>query len=460
MAEHVSGGAGATAQTIQQVIQRGSRRVVTVGERFTLVEIIAAILTALGLAALVIKAITQGFDDLSDWGFTAFTFGFLLSSVMAAPVLAVLLRLTRSDWRRPLTRIAELSGVAGIALIPLFIPLLLSMPSSDGRLTIWTIWPWGAPNFFDAIFVLLTVVGALAFLYVSAMPDFAIARDQLDGKNGRGRWYRRLARDWRGTVRQWAVFRRGLGVLGVVYTFIYLGTVNILFMDFGLSLVPGWRSAVFPAFASLSALQTGLCVVIIMMYALRRWGGLADFLEWEYFWSISKVLLAASLLWVWLWFSELIVFWYGRTPSEINVLELVMFQTYLIPFLLTLSLNFLAPLFILMWNRVRKSVLGPTIVAVLIMIGTFFDRFRIFGAAYTTDDPYAHELDGVAPGIMTPDILDILIVVGGLASAVFLIMLAMRFVPLPSIWEVGSGLPLKVRRRYFDTEVTVIAKPD
>ncbi len=459
MADHVGERAAPLRAGIQQVIVDSTRNLLSVRKRLSVVEIVLAILAAMGLSALITRAATSGFDELAPWGYTAVAFGYVLSSVMAAPVLAVVLRLARSDWRRPISRVAEIPLAAGIILPILFIPMLLVVPSSEERRTIWTIWPWGAPHVFDAVLLVLLVVTGYAFLYLSAMPDFAVARDRLSADKKRGEWYRRLANGWRGTLKQWRVLHSGISLIGALYVILYVWTVSLLYSDYAMTLVPGWISAVLPAFAVISSLETGLAVVVLLMFALHRWGGMADYLTHDHFWSISKLQLTVALLWFYLWVSEFMIFWYGRLPAEMNVLELVMFDVYFIPFLLTFVFNFAAPLFILMWNPVRKTIIGPTIVACLVLIGTLLDRVRIFGAAYSIEDPTAHELETL-PGMLVPDVLDVLIVLGAIGAAALLVILALRVVPLPSIWELGGGLPLRVRKRYLNTEVTVIAKPD
>ena len=447
--------------TARQTIEDATRRVISTGARFATLDIVLGVLGGIGLIALILNLFIEGVNDLEPWGYTAIVGGYLMSSVMSAPILAVLLRLTRSDWRRPLSRIAEIQAAAGIVVLILFLPLFFVVPEAEGRFTVWTIWPWGAPGFFSAVILALLVFGGYAFLYISAMPDFAIVRDRSHDNVQRFERYSKLARGWVGSLRQWNVHRAGIGVLGASYLILYVWTVSLFFWDFGLSLVPSWRSSVFPGFATISSLQTGLALVIVTMYALRRWGGLEDYLTWDYFWSISKLLLTTSLLWFYLWFSEFMIFWYGRKPDEINVLELVMFKVYGIPMLLTFALNFALPLFILMWNRVRKTIGGPTLVACLVLVGTFFDRLRIFGAAFGSKDPFAHVMEEeLIPDFLAPSVLDILIVIGAIAGAIFCVRLAMRFIPLPSIWEVSGGIGLRVRRQYLNHPVTVIAKPE
>jgi molybdopterin-containing oxidoreductase family membrane subunit len=461
MAEHAHAGQAAPALTIRQIIEDATRRALATGARLATLDIVLAVLAVIGLVAIVINAITEGFNDLEPWGYTAIVSGYLLSSFMAAPILAVLLRLTRSDWRRPLSRIAEIQAAAGIVVLILYIPVFLTVPEAEGRFTVWVDWPWGAPAFFDLVLLILLVFGGYAFLYLSAMPDFAIVRDRSRDDVGRFQLYARLANGWQGSLRQWSVLRPGLGVLGAAYLILYVWTVSIFYWDFALALLPSWRSAVFPAFAVMSSLQTGLALIIVTMYVLRRWGGMEEYLTWDYFWSISKLLLTTSLLWFYLWISEFMIFWYGRLPGQINVLEVVMFDVYFVPMLLAFFLNFVLALLILMWNRVRKTVGGPTLVACLVLTGTMIDRLRIFGAGWSSQDPFAHELEADhLPEFLVPGVWDVLIVIGGIAGAIFCVRLALRYVPLPSIWEVGGGVGLRIRRQYLNHPVTVIAKPD
>jgi len=465
MADHAhaapTGHPAAPEITVRQTIEDATRRALSTGARFATIDVVLGILGAIGLLALVLNAIIEGFSDLEPWGYTAMVAGYLMSAFLAAPILAVLLRLTRSDWRRPLSRIAEIQAAAGIVVLILYIPIFLTVPRAEGRFTVWVDWPWGAPNFFNLVVLALLVFAGYAFLYISSIPDFAIVRDRSRDDVARFEQYERLANGWRGSIRQWSVHRAGIGVLGASYLILYIWTVSLFFWDYGLSLLPSWRSSVFPAFATMSSLQSGLALIIVTMYILRRWGGLEDYLTWDYFWSISKLLLTTSLLWFYLWFSEFMIYWYGRLPGEINVLETVMFGVYLVPMMITLALNFIIPLFALMWNKVRKTVAGPTLVACGVLVGMMFDRLRIFGAAFGSEDPFAHTLeDDHLPGFLVPSVLDILIVVGAIAAAIFCVRLALRFVPLPSIWEVSGGIGLRIRRQYLNHPVTVIAKPE
>ncbi|MEZ4570930.1 MAG: hypothetical protein R2849_11500 [Thermomicrobiales bacterium] len=179
MAEHAHAGHTAPEISLRQTIEDATRRVLATGVGFVTLDIVLGVLGAVGLIALVLNAIIEGFDDLAPWGYTAIAANYLMSAFLSAPILAVLLRLTRSDWRRPLSRIAEIQAAAGIVVLILYIPLFLTVPEAEGRFTVWVDWPWGAPNFFNLVVLALLVFCGYAFLYISSIPDLAIVRDRV-----------------------------------------------------------------------------------------------------------------------------------------------------------------------------------------------------------------------------------------------------------------------------------------
>ena len=195
-----------------------------------------------------------------------------------------------------------------------------------------------------------------------------------------------------------------LGILGALY-FMMLVTTHFLFsMDFAMSLVPGWIDALFPATHAHNSLHAGVAAMLLTMFALRRVCGYGDYIGLDQFWGLGKLLFALSLLWFWFWFSSFIIFWYGAKPNEQAVLELLMVGPYLPIFMAAFTLNFLVPLFTMIWNPLRKSIWGPTTIAACVLLGTFFDRIRLYAASWSVaaaDDK--HSLHQVPAAVMPDD---------------------------------------------------------
>ena len=255
-----------------------------------------------------------------------------------------------------------------------------------------------------------------------------------------------------------------LGILGAFY-FLMLVCVHFLIsVDFAMALVPGWIDALFPARHAVNSLQAGVATVLVTMFVLRKFGGYGDYIGLDQFWGLGKLLFALSLLWFWFWFSSFNVLWYGGKPAEQAALELLMTGPYLAAFMAMFILNFVGPLLSMIWNPVRKSVWGPTIVATGVLIGTLLDRIRIYVAAYSVPgvgDPQVdkHELHSI-PSTVYPEAADILVWVGAIAGVVLVYMLASRVFPPINIWEQKELLLYKVHKRFHRAEVLVLAKPD
>ena len=434
------------------------------GPTFRWVAVVCAVLLVLGVVGVVLR-LSGGVSDKAVWGYYAALFAFILSTAQAAPMVAIATRLAKGHWRRPISRISEMYTAVGLLNLLLFIPLLWVLPSlDDGRRSLWffgnsDIPGYGhVPHFWTALALLSLVVCGVAMLWVSCLPDLAAIRDRSTGRQQR--IAARMARGWHGTTRQWEVLDKRVGILGAYY-FMMLVVVHFLVsVDFAMTLIPGWIDALFPATHAFTSLQGGVATVLLTMFVLRK-SGYGDYIELDQFWGLGKLLMALSLLWFWFWFSSFNILWYGRKPNEQAVLDLLMTGPYLWLFVSTFVLNFLAPFFLMIWNPIRKSIWGPTLVAAGVLIGTLLDRVRIYVAAYSVpDEEAAHHALGHVPDAVTPQLADILVWAGGLGGAVLVLLIVTRLVPVVSMWEQVELLLYKVHRKFHRTEVLVLGKPD
>jgi Ni/Fe-hydrogenase subunit HybB-like protein len=414
-----------------------------------------AVLVALGLVGVAAR-LAGGFADRAAWGYYAAVFIYLQSAAATVPIVAWVSRFAKGQWALPFRRLADLFAVVGLLSVLLFLPLLGTIPPLLGRNNIWFDWPVGAPWGWDLLALVILVALGLAQLWVGALPDFAAARDLVapDAPRRERRW----ALGFQGTIRQWRVVTSAQIILGGLYLAAYIFVMTLLVGDLSMSLVPGWRSAVYPAYTIVTGFQAGLALLVVTMALLRRFGGLSDYLRVDQFWALGKLLLALTLFWFYFFWSDFIVTWYGRQPWEQAVLLLVDFGPYFVPFLLSALLMFAVPLVLLIANRVRTSIGGTTLVSVLILVGLFFDRVRLYVSAYSIPDPFA-PAPPVVPPTHYPDLADLAIVGGGLAAAALVYLLAWRLVPLLALWELREALLLRAIRPFLRTRVLVIAKP-
>ena len=416
---------------------------------------VLAILTALGLAGFL-NRVSGGFDNRSDWGYLAATLAYLVTIFGAAPIVSIGQRYIKSHWRRPMTRIPELYAITGVLALLVMLPLLAALPPMKGRANIWFDWPQWAPWGWEILAIGSLALCGLTLLWALALPDLAAARDHLPS-SVRQRLIGWLSLGWSGHLRQWRVHRWGLLTLGGCYLLLFMLIQTLITSEFSAGLLPGLKDAIFPAFQTLQGLQGAVAITLVTMFVVRTVGGYQRYLGVDQFWALSKPLLAFSLLWFYFWWATFLTLWYGRQPSEISLLRLLMFDSYLGPFLIAFFLNFLFPLIALIWNPVRRSIWGPTMVAVGILIGAFFNQVRMFVSAFSVEDVTGHALHSV-PAAQWPQVPDVLMALGAISGVVLVFLLLSKIVPLISIWEVGEGLPLSRVRRFLNRDVRVIAK--
>ena len=436
----------------------------TVSPRYKLALAITGGLLVLGIIGFAIR-LSDGFEKFTPWAYTMATFAFILATAGAAPIVSVSQRMLRSHWRRPLGRAAELFAVVGILSTLLFIPLLAVLPTAENRRSIWFEFP-GAPHVYQILGIVGLAVLGLVLLWVAAIPDLAARRD-LDQGGAAKSWAGRLSLNFRGTTRQWNVHRASLRAIGALYFMFYIWIVSIVAADFAHALIPGYKDAIFPAHQALNGLQAGLAATLVAAFVLKKWGGYKDFFSVDQFWAASKILLGLSLLWVYFWASAFMIYWYGRQPQEQVILRIFYAEAYRVPFLISFFLLFLVPFLGLMWNSVRKSIMGPVIVSCSILIGTFFDKIRIYVAAFQQGDVRAdalHELHPAPVSEVFPPLLphgpDIMIMAGAIGGVIFLYLLAAKFIPPVSIWEVSEGTLYRKTVKFLKRSIMVMGKPE
>ncbi|MCI0440382.1 MAG: hypothetical protein L0177_14805 [Chloroflexi bacterium] len=430
-------------------------------------------LTLLGVIGFIGRVATSGASDFAAWGYYAAAFAFVLSTAQTAPMVAIAPRMAKAHWYRPISRAAEMWAVVGIFNLLVFSALLAVLPALDnGRRSMWFWFPDSdVPRFTPHVWATLAMIGfvvvGLFLLWVSSLPDLALIRDRARSGSLPQRIAARLSGRWAGASFQWFFQKHRMGILGAFYFMMLVFVHFLIVADFLMPHVPGWIDALFPATHAVNGLQAGIATVMLTMFVLRRFGGYDRYLGVDQFWGLGKLLFAISLLWVWFWFSSFIIFWYGRRPNEQFVLELFMVGPYLPIFFATFVMVFLVPLFTMIWNPVRKSVWGPPIVALSVLIGTFLDRIRLYVAAYSVPESNPEEftfpvenVSTVVPSANLPDAFDVMILIGVISGSILIYLLASKVIPVVSIWAQRELRIYAAHRPFHRIGVRVLGKPD
>ena len=455
-------GPPATHEDITEELIHVSRQT---GSKMKKAIILSGILSLFGFIGIAMQ-MANGIDDHTKWNFYAVIYFYIFSVTMGIPMAGIGLRFARAQWRRPTSRSAELFAIAGPVNLIFFIPILMVAPPIEGRNSLWMDWAL-APWFPDIIMMLLLVLTGLAFLYVSLLPDFAAVRDH--GSGFTQRLASRLSRGWSGSPKEWSLHKSALGILGAFYITAYAMTHLVLSSDFAMTLVPGWKDPIFPAFHAITGLQMGTALLIVTMYLLRRLGGLGRYFELEQFWGYSRLLLALSLFWFYFWWCAFILFWYARLPHEQGVIALfvsgdfavenILARPQFLMFAGAIGFSFILPFLLLMWNILRRSIVWPTVVGLIVLVGGFFDRMRLYANSWSIDQVGGHGLDHL-PTVNAPGLPDLLVFIGMVSSVLFLYLLISRLVGFVSVWETREALLLRFIKPWGVGYAHVVVKPE
>jgi len=430
--------------------------------RFKALAWIFGILGIVGIIALALKWIDQG-DDSTKWGYVAALVSFLLSVTGGAPMVAMAPVLAKANWVRPVTRLAAIFSFGGVVTIIMLIPLVSLLPPlvHEGavRRTIWFQAPDYSPHVWSTIGLLLLLFTGIMLFYSAALPDFCHMRDHSTG--WRQSLGRRLARGWVGSDSQWRTLRMRIGMFGTFYFLILVFVQFLITSDFGQSVVPGWRDAIFPMYHTISSFQAGVAGLVIALYFSRKYMNLEKYIHLDAFWSLGRLLFALTLLWVYFFYSSFIVFWYGRSANDIAFVELFIKGPMMYAFIVGVALIWFVPWWILIWNRVRRGTTGMVIGSFIILIGLMLDRIRIFVPAWSVPQDQLHtKWLKVIPDTYYPNVFDVLILIGGISLMIAILMLMTRVIPVLSVWQVQEFNLLAKPIRYIKGHATLVAKPD
>ncbi|MEJ2085968.1 MAG: polysulfide reductase NrfD [Acidobacteriota bacterium] len=234
-----------------------------------------------------------GLNQPVVWGFYIVNFVFFIGISHAGTLISAILRLSKAEWRRPITRMAEVITVVVLAIGGFHPVLDLGRP--DRMLNIFTAGRLQSPLLWDVSSISAYFMASTVYLYIPMIPDIAILRD----RGVRPRWlYSFLAWGWTGTARQRAVLERAVGILMVLVIPIAVSVHTVISYIFAMTLQPAWHSTIFGPYFVVGAIFSGIAALLVVMIVLRRIFHLERYLKQIHFDYLSRLLLIMSLLWL------------------------------------------------------------------------------------------------------------------------------------------------------------------
>jgi Ni/Fe-hydrogenase subunit HybB-like protein len=370
------------------------------------------------------------------WGAYIASFVYWIGVSHSGTFISGVLRLSKAQWRRPITRIAELMTIISVTIAALCVFYHL------GRVWRWyylipypnqrEIWPdFRSPLMWDATAVFTYATASSIYLYLPLIPDFALARDRIGGWR---RWcYSILCLGWKGTQREWETLNTAIRIITPLIVMVMISVHSIVGWDFGMSLVPGWHSSIIAPYFVVGAVHSGLGMVMVGLYFVRRTYRLEPYIRPEHFDKMGKLLIVTTLSLAYLYFADQLTVWYGKIPDHMAILHAMVSGLYAPPFWTMIVLIYLIPLSTLTIPSFRRWPLGMMVVGIGINLGMYIERMLIIVP------PLSRPRLTYNWSSYFPSWGELTILLGSLALAVLLYVLAVKFVPIISIWEEKEG---------------------
>lgn len=374
-----------------------------------------------------------GMNEPVSWGFYIINFVFFIGISHAGTLISAILRLSKAEWRRPITRMAEVITAIVLAIGGLHPIIDLGRP--DRILNIFRYGRLQSPLLWDVVSITAYFTASTVYLYVPLIPDIALLRD----RGAKPQWlYQFLSWNYHDTPKQKRVLERAMNILMVMVIPIAVSVHTVISYIFSMTLQPGWHSTIFGPYFVVGAIFSGIAALMIVMIAFRKVFHFEAYLKEIHFRYLSNLLLVMSLLWFYFTFSEYLTGYFGHEPYEMRVFFYKFTGKFAPLYWSMVFFNFILPVAILS-NKKTKKIPGILIVSIGVTIGMRLERLIIVVPSLAnTRLPYS-------TGIYVPSLTEWSLLIGAVAAFILGFVLFSRFFPLISVWEIKEGRKTSVQ---------------
>jgi molybdopterin-containing oxidoreductase family membrane subunit len=368
-----------------------------------------------------------GLNRPTYWGIYITNFVFFIGVSHAGTLISAILRICNAEWRRPITRAAEV-----ITVVVLFIGaanVIFDLGRPDRAYKVITSGHLRSPLLWDVISITTYLTASSIYLFLPLIPDIALLRDRVQKR----KWlYRLLALGWQNTPQQHRRLEIGIGIMAILVIPIAVSVHTVVSWVFGMTVQPMWHSTIFGPYFVAGAIFSGIAAIIVAMAIIRKVYHLEAYLKPIHFNYLGILLLVMTLLWFYFTLAENLTTFYGAEPAHLAVFYSKLTGKYAPLFWAMVGFCFVIPLIIL-GNPRTRTITGTVIASLSVNIGMWLERFTIVVPTLVNPRlPYPR-------GLYTPTWVEWSIMAGCFAAFILLYVLFTKLFPIISIWEIREG---------------------
>jgi Ni/Fe-hydrogenase subunit HybB-like protein len=376
------------------------------------------------------------------WGVYMVNFVFFIGISHAGIMISAILRLTQAEWRRPVTRAAEVLTVFSLMSALMAAPLV--HVGRPWRADLW-VFPYDfargvwinirSPFVWDPSAVMTYLTASTLFVFVALIPDLAIVRDRTDGLTRK--FYAMMAMGWRGTPRQWKLQAVAGILLSALVLPVFVSVHSIVSWDFAVQIAPeAWHSTIFAPYFIIGAIHSGVSAVATLMVIMVWVWGWGKYLKPDHLDAIGRLLIVVATTWFFFFFLEWVFALYTLEDPELAMRELQVFQwPWSGLFVVFLFTAYLIPVPMWMFRSVRRSYFWMFVTTILVNIGMWLERFLIIVPGTMRRGDFIFDW-----GSYHPSIIEILMVIMTFAWVALGMLVFTKLFPLIPLFDVKEGM--------------------
>ena len=319
--------------------------------------ILWGVLAALGAIAFLLGVFSA--DAAGTWSIYLVNLVFWSGLAATGPAIAGMMQLTEARWSPSVRRIALTTA----GFLPVSFVLILVLFAGRATLYGWVRTPipvkefWlNTPFFWGRTVVLAAALFLTCFAFVRAL-----LRDPAPGDEARERGKR--------------------NALAVVMLFLWMLTLTLWGFDLVMSIDPKWYSGLFGGYFVVSTLYTGFALLAILSVRANARGDAT--IPPAAIQDVAKLQFAMSIMWMYFFWSQYLVIWYGNVPIETRFfLKRVFVQPWQTLAWVVLVVGWLIPFGYLLTRLTGRPPQRHTplvVVAVMGLVAIFLERvFVVF----------------------------------------------------------------------------------
>jgi len=379
-----------------------------------------------------------GLNKTVGWAWDITNFVWWVGIGHAGTLISAVLLLFRQNWRMAINRSAEAMTIFAVIMAATFPGIhmgriwlayfVFPIPNEFGSL--WV--NFNSPLLWDVFAISTYFSVSLIFWYIGLIPDFATIRDKVKSPVMK-KAYGVLSFGWSGRAKNWNRFEEVSLVLAGLATPLVFSVHSIVSFDFATSVIPGWHTTIFPPYFVSGAVFSGFAMVQTLLLIMRKTMNLESYITVKHVEYMNIVIIVTGSIVGVAYITELFISWYSGVEYESYAFLNRATGKYWWSYMIMMTANVVTPQ--LFWiKKLRRSFIGTFILAIIVNIGMWFERFVIIVTSVHRD--YLPS----SWSMFYPTWVDLGVFIGTIGIFMFLFLLFARYFPVLALNELKSIL--------------------